>query len=231
MNMFWTEDREEDKAFKVPDDIVDLSFAVRCKTLPLDHAYALSQVLQAELPWIADEAEAGVHLIHVAESGNGWYRPQAGDALLHLSRRTRMMLRVPKQRIEGARSLEGRVLVIDGYPLEVLGDATVKQLSALSTLFARHVVMADAGMSEADFLDYVVSELTALAIPVRKILCGKSHDLRTPAENIHTQSVMVADLEPEAAVQLQQKGIGPGRKMGCGLFLPHKGIKAVKETH
>lgn len=231
MNMFWTEDREEDKAFKVPDDIVDLSFAVRCKTLPLDHAYALSQVLQAELPWIADEAEAGVHLIHVAESGNGWYRPQAGDALLHLSRRTRMMLRVPKHRIEGARSLEGRVLVIDGYPLEVLGDATVKQLSALSTLFARHVVMADAGMSEADFLDYVVSELTALAIPVRKILCGKSHDLRTPAENIHTQSVMVADLEPEAAVQLQQKGIGPGRKMGCGLFLPHKGIKAVKETH
>lgn len=231
MNMFWTEEREEDKAFKVPDDIVDLSFAIRCKCLPLDHAYALSQVLQAALPWIADEDAAGVHLIHVAESGNGWYRPQTEGALLHLSRRTRMMLRVPKHRIEDARSLEGRVLEIEGYTLEVVGDATIKQLSALSTLFARHVVMADALMSEADFLEYVVSELRALAIPVRKILCGKSHDLKTPAGIIHTQSVMVADLAPEAAIKLQQKGIGPGRKMGCGLFLPHKGIKPVKETH
>lgn len=230
MNMFWTEEREEDKAFKVPDDIVDLSFAIRCKCLPLDHAYALSQALRAVLPWLADEDAAGVHLIHVAESGNGWYRPQTDDALLHLSRRTRMMLRIPKHRIDDARRLEGLSLEIEGHALEV-GDSVVKQLSALSTLFARHVVMADAAMSEADFLQHVVAELKALDIPVRKILCGKAHDLKTPTEVIHTQSVMVADLEPEAAVSLQQKGIGPGRKMGCGLFLPHKGIKPVKETH
>lgn len=231
MSMFWNEDREEDKGFQVPDDIVDLSFAIRCRSLPLDHAYALAQALQGELPWIADEPAAGVHLIHVAESGNGWVRPQAGDALLHLSRRTRMMLRVPKHRIDDARRLEGRRLEVAGHELEVVGDATVKQLSALSTLFARHVVMLSADMSEADFLEYVVAQLRALDIPVRKVLCGKSHDLRTPDELIHTQSVMVADLEPEAAVRLQQQGIGPGRKMGCGLFLPHKGIKAVKETH
>ena len=231
MSTFWTEEREEDKAFKVPDDIVDLSFAIRCKCLPLDHAYSLSQALQRELPWIADEEAAGIHLIHVAESGNGWFRPQDGDALLHLSRRTRMMLRVPKHRIEDVRKLEGRMLEIEGHALEVTGDATIKPLSALSTLFARHVVMADAAMSESQFLEYVVAELRALEIPVRKVLCGKAHDIRTPAELIHTQSVMVADLEPEAAVRLQQQGIGPGRKIGCGLFLPHKGIKPVKETH
>lgn len=230
MNMFWNEEREEDKAFKVPDDIVDLSFALHCKCLPLDHAYALSQSLQCALPWLADEQAAGVHLIHVAESGNGWYRPQTGDALLHLSRRTRMMLRVPKHRIEDARKLEGLHLDIDGHALEV-GESIVKQLSALSTLFARHVVMADTAMSEAEFLEYVVSELRSLEIPVRKILCGRAHDLNTPSGPIHTQSVMVADLEPEAAVRLQQQGIGPARKMGCGLFLPHKGIKPVKETH
>lgn len=230
MNMFWTEEREEDKAFKVPDDIVDLSFALQCKCLPLDHAYALSQSLQRVLPWLAEEDAAGVHLIHVAESGNGWYRPQSGDALLHLSRRTRMMLRVPKHRIEDARRLEGQRLDIGGHALEV-GESIVKQLSALSTLFARHVVMADAAMSEAEFLEYVVSELRSLEIPVRKILCGRAHDLNTPSGPIHTQSVMVADLEPEAAVRLQQQGIGPARKMGCGLFLPHKGIKPVKETH
>ena len=229
--MFWNEDKQEDKGYQIPDDIVDLSFAIQCKMLPLDHAYALSQALQIALPWIADDEAAGVHLIHGAESGNGWYRPQdATGALLHLSRRTRMMLRVPKHRIEEARALEGMVLDVAGNRLDV-GEAAVKPLSAMSTLFARHVVMSEPSMSEAAFLEQVVAEVSALGIRVNKILCGKAHDLNTPDGAVHTQSVMIADLEPEPAVVLQQKGIGPGRKMGCGLFLPHKGIKAVKETH
>lgn len=229
--MFWNEDREEDSSYKVPDDIVDLSFAINCKNLPMDHAYALSQALHGALPWLADEAHAGVHLIHGAESGNGWFRPQdTENALLHLSRRTRMMLRVPKERIEDACRLEGAVLDVDGYALEI-GQSAVKYLSTLSTLFARHVVMDTADMDEEVFLSQVAAEMRGLGLRVNKLLCGKSHDLRTPDGVIHTQSVMVADLEPEMAVLLQQKGVGPGRKMGCGLFLPHKGIKAVKETH
>ncbi|MBI5040586.1 MAG: type I-MYXAN CRISPR-associated protein Cas6/Cmx6 [Gammaproteobacteria bacterium] len=229
--MFWNEDKAEDKGYKVPDDVVDLSFAIACKMLPLDHAYALSQALQAALPWYADEAAAGLHLIHGAESGNGWYRPQdAAGAVLHLSRRTRMMLRVPKHRIDAARTLEGMALEVAGHRVEV-GESVIKPLSAMSTLFARHVVMADADLNEAAFLDQVVTEMRSLGIRVNKILCGRAHDLNTPEGPIHTQSVMIADLEPEPAVVLQQKGIGPGRKMGCGLFLAHKGIKPVKETH
>jgi hypothetical protein len=41
---------------------------------------------------------------------------------------------------------------------------------------------------------------------------------------------MVADLEPEQSVLLQQAGLGDGREFGCGLFIPHKGIKPVKDT-
>ena len=40
---------------------------------------------------------------------------------------------------------------------------------------------------------------------------------------------MVADLDVEEAVVLQQRGIGVHQKIGCGLFIPHKGIKAVHE--
>jgi hypothetical protein len=40
---------------------------------------------------------------------------------------------------------------------------------------------------------------------------------------------MLADLEVEEAVKLQQEGIGRHKKTGCGLFIPHKGIKAVHE--
>ena len=39
---------------------------------------------------------------------------------------------------------------------------------------------------------------------------------------------LLADLTPEHAIKLQQEGIGPGRKFGCGLFIPQKGITSVK---
>lgn len=230
--MYWNDDKEEDTGYKVPDDIVDLCFSISCKTLPLDHAYPLSQALQQALPWLRDESAAGLHLIHGAESGNGWFRPQdTADALLQLSRRTRMMLRVPSERIEAARALEGQTLDVAGYPLSV-DTSSIKKLSIMSTLFARHVVMDDPTMDEAAFLEQVVAEMRELGIKrITKVLCGRAHDLSTPDGPIHTQSVMVADLEPEVSVHLQQQGLGPYRKMGCGLFLPHKGIKPVKETH
>ena len=230
--MYWNDESEADKEFKVPDDIVDLCFAIDCKSLPLDHAYALSQALHTALPWLEQDAVSGVHLIHVAESGNGWVRPQETDnALLQLSRRTRMMLRVSKERIDDARALDGMVLDVAGFSL-VVGEAVIKPLTALSTLFARHVVMNDPTMDEEAFLEQVVGEMHELGFKrISKVLCGRAHDLHLPDGVVHTQSVMVAELEPEMSVLLQQKGIGSHRKMGCGLFLPHKGIKAVKDTH
>jgi hypothetical protein len=62
---------------------------------------------------------------------------------------------------------------------------------------------------------------------VRKLLCGRAHAIRHPGRDLYTRSVMLADLETEEAVLLQQQGIGQHKKIGCGLFIPHKGIKAV----
>jgi hypothetical protein len=82
---------------------------------------------------------------------------------------------------------------------------------------------------EAAFTAFAVEELKALGIRVRKLLCGRAHALQLPDGDLQTRSIMLADLELEEAITLQQKGIGPHRKLGCGLFMPHKGIKAVHE--
>ena len=37
------------------------------------------------------------------------------------------------------------------------------------------------------------------------------------------------DPNPDEAVRLQQMGLGPRRDLGCGVFIPHKGIDSAKK--
>ncbi len=229
--MFWEEDKDENTPYSVPDDVVDLVYHIGCKCLPLDHAQAFSEAVREVLPWIDEEPMAGIHLIHGAESGNGWMRPEdTNNELLYLSKRSRMTLRIPGNRVEDAGELTGAVLDIDGHRLEV-GKMKTRLFSVLPTQFARYVVVPD-GIDHEDeeaFMRYAAEQLQALEVPVRKLLCGMAHVIRHTEGDLYTRSLMLADLEPEQAVRLQQSGIGSHRKMGCGLFLPHKGIRAVHE--
>lgn len=226
--MYWSEDNDAKKEFIVPDEIVDIAYKLECKTLPLDHAQALCDAIQAALPWFVEEDQAGLHLIHVAESGNGWYRPEDPEnEVLCLSRRTRMTLRVPKHRIDDAHALTEQTLNIEGYELTVK-EGTIKPLSALPTQFARYVI-AEENQDENAFLANMAATLKEMGVPVKKLMAGKQHQMRMVDGPVFTRSLMVADLSPDDAVKLQQQGIGPGRKFGCGLFLPQKGIKPVNE--
>lgn len=223
--MFWQEVKENER-YVVPDDVVDVVYNIQCRCLPVDHAWALSQAISAALPWFADEPEAGLHPIHVADSGNGWMRPAAPDALLQLSRRTRLMLRLPKRRIEDAGKLTGQTLDVGGNAMKV-EKATVRPLSPITTLFSRYIVSAE-GMDEAAFMREAQAQLAGMKIRPKKMLCGIERVIATPDRRIHTRSLMLADLAAEESVKLQQRGLGPGRTLGCGLFLPHKDIREVR---
>ncbi len=221
--MVWVEEKTE-KAYIVPDDVVDLAYRIDSRCVPLEHAHALSSAIMEILPWIADEDNAGIHQIHGAESGNGWLRPEdTQNEVLYLSRRTRMTIRLPKHRIDDAQQLSGAELDLDGHPVKV-GDATVKKLVAISTIFSRYVV-CDKDQSEAEFEQQMIDALMSTAgLSVRKMLCGRTHTISLPDQELFTRSVMLADLKPDEAVRLQQQGIGDYQKLGCGIFLPHKGI-------
>ena len=43
--MYWNEDSNEKAEYKVPDDIIDVNFKIKCAQLKLDHADALSQAM------------------------------------------------------------------------------------------------------------------------------------------------------------------------------------------
>jgi CRISPR-associated protein Cas6 len=219
--MFWQEEVDEQQ-FVVPDEVVDLLFKIKCNTLPVDHAWALSEAIQAELPWFADEPLAGLHLIYGADSGNGWERPQGGEDLLYLSRRTRLVLRLPKHRVEDAQALSGKTLKIQDNPLEV-GDGYTRNLAVTTTLYCRHLV-TDTEMAEDEFMSLAVDTLKGMNIRFKKVLCGKSRSFTTPDGELPTQSLMVAGLPLDDAITLQQQGLGPHRNRGFGLFVPHKTV-------
>ena len=83
--MYWEDEKDENTPYVVPDDVVDLVYRINCRSLPLDHAHSFSTAVRDHLSWIDEEERAGIHLIHGAESGNGWIRPDdASNEVLHL---------------------------------------------------------------------------------------------------------------------------------------------------
>jgi CRISPR-associated protein Cas6 len=202
-------------------DIVDAVFAIACRCLPVDHAYALQQAIEDALPWFAQEPRAGLHTVHGAASGSGWMRPEGADALLQLSHRAKLALRLPGHRLEDAAALLGRTLQVAGWPLHVEKMA-LRPLSRITTLFSRCVVLA-AG-EEAAFVIAATAELGALGIKPATMVCGRVTPIATPSETFQSRSLMLAGLTREQSLLLQQSGLGAGRKLGCGLFIPHKDI-------
>ena len=228
--MYWQDDDKEN-TFEVPDDVVDILFSIDCKRLPVDHAYALSAALREVLPWVGkNDSGVAIHAIHVAGSQNGWERPeQSSDQQLIVSKRTKLTIRVTKEHMdELLEDLRNKTLDVSGCRLTVR-EGKIRPLSKETTLFSRYVASLP-DHSEDGFLSWAFQELGGQGIRLRKALCGKTTPLTTPTGTIHTRSLMLADLSTEESVRLQQEGLGPHREMGCGIFIPHKGIDAVKKT-
>jgi len=226
--MFWQEDGS-DNTTQVPDDVVDVLFSIDCKRIPVDHAFSLSTAIKAAVPWIAEAPGVGVHTVHVAGSQNGWERPEHGQGQhLIVSRRTKLTIRVHKEQLDTLRQeLRGKTLDVGGCQLTV-GECRIRPLSRETTIFARYVSTFPEDREDT-FLTGTAAELRKLDIRVRKALCGKRTILNTPAGSIHTRSLMLADLSTEESIRLQQVGLGPYRDMGCGIFIPHKGIDSANK--
>jgi hypothetical protein len=98
----------------------------------------------------------------------------------------------------------------------------------MTTLFSRGVVLAAAD-DEAAFLVAAAEGLGALGITPETMLCGRVTLLATPARSVQTRSLMLAGLRLEQSLALQRHGLGEERKLGCGLFIPHKGIGDLRD--
>ena len=222
-SLFWREP-EAPQRYVVPEDVHDLVFRVRGDRLEIDHALALAEALRDRLGE-AICSRIGVHGVRLADSGNGWIRPDDGAEEVVLPRRARLAIRVHRDDHAAVEDLSHGYLDLGDRQLQ-LGEARRRELVPLGSLHARGI-RCDAGQSEPEFLSDSAASLRRMGIDVARMICGRSREIRGTGERLFTRSLMIADLKPEESVRLQQHGLGEDRLLGCGLFVPHKGIDPV----
>lgn len=196
-------------------DILDLCFALDGRAVAADYADALWTGLRERLPWLADEPAAGVLPL-------AWVSP--GDGEFYLSRRSRLVLRLPRSRLESARTLTGARLDLGGEV--VVGTATARELMPASVVYSAFVTVGAA--DETAFLAACGELLAVKGIRV-PLMCGKARRGVGSGGEWHGFSLMLHGLSETDSLRMQREGLGDERKRGCGHFVPHKSIVAVGE--
>lgn len=201
-------------------DMADLQFVLHGETVPHDYADLLWQAVHAELPWLGEEAPAGLHPL---------YGLSPGDAVWYLSRRSRLTLRLPHGRLADAHALDGRELLIGGHRVRIAiaGERALAHARVIYSPFVTFGLGADgAAMGEDDFLTHCQQALAALGMTPH-LVCGKAQRAATATGLLNGFSLLVTGLEQEDNLRLQRLGLGCERKRGCGIFMPHKSMAAV----
>lgn len=195
------------------DPAVDVAFALEGRCLARDHARALADALAAPLPWLAGHPTAGVHPVKLVPGS---------EPVAWLSRRARLLLRVPRSREAALAVLDGCTLGVGGNALR-LGPPRSHPLLPHGTLYSTFV--AAQSDDEAAFMRHVDAELEALGIGCRKV-CGKRQERGSAPAQLGF-SLMLHELSAADSLAVQRAGLGPHRGLGCGIFVPHRSAAAV----
>ncbi len=217
----WVDD--EKQTLSESSEMIDVTFRIQCKILPYDHAYQLSSQILQYLPWLENSKNSGIQSLHGPESGNGWVRPEDED--IFLSKRTRLVLRVPRTERDKTSELEGKELTVHGNKI-VVGSSNIKPFLVVPDLICRFVI-CNSNCDENSFLQDVSEQLIKHGINLKKAICGKTKKIYLKDKLTDVRSLMIADLKKEDSIKLQDIGVGTGRLYGCGIFLPHKSLDAV----
>jgi CRISPR-associated protein Cas6 len=211
--------------------IIELSFRLRGTPLPYDHGYPMYRAVAAIVPWVAEPAQIDLAIVPIQGSPHGGF--------LHLTSGSHLAFRLNEEDADRLSSLSDQSLVVDAAVLRV-GRPTAYRLRPVPGLSSPFVVAEQQRYSD-DVLEWLKTEFQALeirAVPSLRAKHGRKsagpggqdrrsfdcpferHIRHIDGRTVVGWEVQVFGLGPEESVRLQERGVGPGRRYGCGVFLP-----------
>lgn len=194
----WTMDRPK----------VDLDFRLVGRTLPVDHGFALYGAVSKVLPEVHEDKDIGMKLVR------GRY---IGQGRLDISPFSRLVLRVPLDRVRACLVLAGKSLEVAESRLKVGVPAT----RALVPAACLHSALATTrnGHDRSRFEEEISRQLEALEIR-GDFRVGRRRTFGVHGKQVVGYELLVDRLSAGESVRLQERGLGGRRKMGCGFFEP-----------
>jgi CRISPR-associated protein Cas6 len=196
-------------------EMIDIVFDLDGGTLPAAYPFALWAALVCRVPQLAEEKFVGVLPLRGTGSNEG----------LLLPKRAKLVMRLPTILADHtAARLTGQQLDIAGSTMR-LGAAKTRPIQPYPTIHAQLVT----GISdEVLFVEHINTQLGEMRIK-GKLICGKRRAINDDRQTMQGYSLVVHDLTPEASLHLQFVGLGEGRQLGCGIFVPYKVISGLSE--
>jgi CRISPR-associated protein Cas6 len=190
--------------------IVDLAFPIQGESIPADHGYLLYAALSTLQPAFHGASWLGVHPIKGLASGANFRLPPG----------SKLRLRLPANQVPCAVSLIGQTLSLGACQIR-LGAPELSVLRPAAGLYSRLVVIKG-------FLDpepyrlALQRQIDALGAQCRAAV-GPRRTLRVKDRIIVGFAVSLSELSAEESIDVQERGLGGRRHMGCGVFAPFRG--------
>jgi len=193
-------------------EMTDVVFDLDGSAVAEGYPFALWSEVVRCLPWLKNEEGSGILPLRGSASGEHTL----------LSRRTKLVLRVPAVRAAQAGQLSGQQLQVDGSIL-LVGKGRERPLQASTTL---HAHLVESNLGEIEFLADMKAKLQAMNISCN-LICDKHRTVRGLKQTLSGFGLVLHDLKPLASIQIQRVGLGGARHFGCGLFVPFKAITGL----
>lgn len=193
-------------------EMIDVVFDLQGSSVPEGYPFTLWAEIVRFLPWLNEEKNAGILPL----------RGSISDDNLLLSKRSKLILRLPVARASQAAQLSGKQLNIKGSVL-TMGSAKQRPLVAATTL---HAHMVESKLDEVAFLAEMKSQLEHMNISCN-LICDKHRNVQGDQQALSGFGLVLHDLKPIASLQIQRTGLSGSRKFGCGIFIPFKAITGL----
>jgi CRISPR-associated protein Cas6 len=181
--------------------------------VPHDYPFALWTEIVRTLEWLKEEPNVGILPL----------RGSASVDNILLSKRSKLILRVPAERAAQTGRLTGQQLKI-GDSLLVVGKSRERELQPATTL---HSNMVESNLGEVEFIADMQKKLHKMGISCN-LICDKYRKISGTQTELTGYGLVLHDLTPEASLQIQRTGLGGARHFGCGIFVPFKAITGLE---